>query len=231
MSPPWEKTHQAVVQPGLFVFSDRHHLNFVTSSFSVLKPQSPVALQKNEEMAGAGRPQWVVVYYPPLVLCSSHGAPLPPDRIDGVWLWPRQSVESLHWHMYVDLSRDYTLSDSSSFFSPLLNCSLRCFCPTVQVIPTLTDRRSLQHHVGLNCVSDRTCYPSHPSGCCFCEFTTRYELLLTSDCRARREQQVTGWKLLLPDGHTSSLYFFNSFPSQMNSYRFRTNTRSVCKLV
>lgn len=146
-------------------------------------------------------------------------SPLPPDRIDGVWLWPRKSVESLHWHMYVVLSREHTLSVSSSFFSPLLNRSLWCFCPTVQVVLTRTDRRSLWHHVGLNCVSDRMCYPSHPSGCCFCEFTTRYELLLTSHCLARQEQQVTGWKLLLPDGRTSSLYFFNSFPSQMNNYR------------
>lgn len=47
-------SEQAGVESGLLAFTDRHHLNFCTSSFPVLKP-SLVALQKNEEMEGVGR--------------------------------------------------------------------------------------------------------------------------------------------------------------------------------
>lgn len=44
---------QAVIRPCLLIFTDGHHLNFGTSSFSILKP-SFMALQKNEEITGAG---------------------------------------------------------------------------------------------------------------------------------------------------------------------------------
>lgn len=55
-----DKTDEAVaektvVQSGLLAFTDRYYLNFGTSSFFALK-LSLVALQKNEEIGGVGRP-------------------------------------------------------------------------------------------------------------------------------------------------------------------------------
>lgn len=57
-----------MLQLGLLVFTDRHHLNFGTSSFSVLRP-SAVGLQKNEEMVGGCQASSEWLYIIPCCSC------------------------------------------------------------------------------------------------------------------------------------------------------------------